>query len=201
MRATRTLPANYRKVGTLDLSKNDKLLLLLNLIGIVGLAFSGWLFLMILTWLRPSVLASVFRFEFHSLVELATLIGVVLVLTVFHIILHEAIHGFFFWLFTRSRPLFAFRWVYAYAAAPEWYIPRNEYLIIAIAPLALISLAGIIVFAVAPVTWLLPTWFVLIMNAGGAVGDIAAVAWLMRQPQTCLAQDRGDAVTLFVPEK
>ncbi len=201
MQATRTLPVGYRKIGTLDVSKNERLLLLLNLAGLVGLAFSGWLFFRILVWLRPTDTASAFRFEIRSIGGTVFLIGVVIVLMVFHIILHEAIHGLFFWLFTRSRPQFAFRWVYAYAAAPDWYIPRNLFLITTLAPLILISLAGLVVFFAAPTAWLLPAWFVIIMNAGGAVGDMLVAGWLVGQPPACLAQDRGDAVTLFVPEK
>lgn len=201
MQATRTLPDGYRKIGTLDVSKNERLLLLLNLAGLVGLAVSGWLFLMILARLRPTVTASAFRFEIRSLGEMVLIIGAILALLVFHIILHEAIHGVFFWLFTRSQPQFAFRWVYAYAAAPDWYLPRNLFLITTLAPLVLISLAGVVLFSFAPTAWLLPIWFVLIMNAGGAVGDVLVAVWLLRQPPDCLAQDRGDAVTLFVPEK
>jgi hypothetical protein len=65
----------------------------------------------------------------------------------------------------------------------------------------LISLAGVVLFAFASPAWLLPTWFVLIMNAGGAVGDLFVAGWLICQPPGCFAQDRGDAVTLYVPEK
>ena len=201
MQATPTLPVGYRKIGTLDVSKNEKLLLLLNVMGLVGMVFSGWLFLKIIFWLRPDDTAGAFRFEMHAFFETVLVIAVILALLAFHIILHEAIHGVFFWLFTRSRPRFAFRWTYAYAAAPDWFIYRNPFLITTLAPLVLISLGGLVVFAVAPPAWLLPTWFVVIMNAGGAVGDLMVAGWLLRQPPGCLAQDCGDAVTLYVPEK
>lgn len=201
MRATQILPSGYRSIGTLDINKNERLLLLLNLAGMAGLVASGWLFLKVLAWLRPYDSALAFRFQLHSIAGIIFLTGSILGLLVFHIILHEAIHGVFFWLFTRSRPRFAFRWTHAYAAAPGWYIPRNFYLITALAPLVLISLAGILLFAFGPPAWLLPTWFVLMMNAGGAVGDLLVAGWLLRQPAGCLAQDRGDAVTLYVPDE
>lgn len=201
MQAIQTLPVNYRKIGTLDISKDQRLLLLLNIVGIVGLAFSGWLFLKILFWLRSEDAPQVFNFEVSSIAQTALLLAAVLVLVLLNTVLHEAIHGLFFWLFTRARPRFAFRWAYAYAAAPEWYIPRNAFLITTLAPLVLISLGGILLFLFVPVGWLLPTWFVITMNASGAVGDLVVAGWLLRQPPSCLAQDRGDAVTLYVPDE
>ncbi len=201
MRPTQTIPITYRKIGTLDVGSNDRLLLVLNLVGLLALALSGWIFFRALLWLRPTDGARAIQsIQVFTLASSLQAIAVILILTVLHVILHEAIHGVFFWLFTRSRPRFAFRWAYAYAAAPSWYIPRNPFLVTTLAPLVVITLAGLVLFAIAPSAWLLAIWFVITMNAGGAVGDLAVAIWLLRQPPTCLAQDRGDAVTLFVPE-
>ncbi len=200
MRATQLLPAGYRKIGTLDISKNERMLLLLNLGGLALLVFCAWLFMRILFWWRPADAAGVFRFSLHTIPQILVVIGAILALSVFYIVLHESFHGVFFWLFTRSRPKFAFRGAYAYAAAPDWFIPRNAFLVTTLAPLVFISLAGLVLFVFVPPAWLLATWFVVIMNASGAVGDLAVAGWLLRQPACCLAQDRGDAVTLYVPE-
>src|SRR5512133_2766611 len=200
MQPTQNLPNTYRKIGTLDVSSSERLLLLLNVIGLVLLVVSGWLFWRMLIWLRPEGTSSALKgMTFHSLGSWLGLLGAILGLTALHIIVHEAIHGVFFWLFTRTRPKFAFRWAYAYAAAPDWFIPRNPFLVTTLAPLVVISLAGIVLFYAGPTAWLLPTWLVISMNAAGAVGDIAVAGWLLRQPETCLAQDRGDAVSLYVP--
>jgi hypothetical protein len=202
MRATQTLPNTYRKIGTLDVSASERLLLILNLAGLLMLAASGWLFFRAAIWLRATDAARAIQIlQISTLPGWIGLIAAILALTALHIILHEAIHGVFFWVFTRSRPRFAFRWAYAYAAAPGWYIPRNPFFITTLAPLVVITLVGLLIFAAAPLGWLLPTWLVITMNAGGAVGDLAVALWLLRQPATCLAQDRGDAVTLFVPVK
>jgi hypothetical protein len=202
MRATRTLPAHYCKVGTIDVSQNERLLLILNLAGLLIMAAAGWLFFRTAVWLRPAEFAGALHpLQARSTPGTIGLVMSILALFVFHILAHEAVHGIFFWIFTRSRPRFAFRWAYAYAAAPDWYIRRNPFFITTLAPFALISLAGLLLIAFAPTAWLLPTWFVITLNAGGAVGDLMVAGWLLRQPSTCLAQDRGDAVTLFVPEK
>ena len=66
------------------------------------------------------------------------------------IVLHEGLHGLFFWLFTREKPKFAFKGFYAYAAMPDWYLPKKEYLITALAPLVGITLLGVLGLALLP---------------------------------------------------
>ncbi len=200
MEAIQNLPETYQKVGTLDISKDQRLQLLLNVVGLAAMIGFAWLFIQAMTWLRPDHgLAGLNQVEVRvgSLLEWLGIVGAVLGLSMFNVLLHEAIHGLFFWLFTRSRPRFAFKLAYAYAAAPDWYIPRNQFLVTTLAPLVLISLAGLLIFAIAPASWLLPTLFVITINAGGAVGDLAVAGWLLTQPAHCMAQDRGDAVTLY----
>jgi hypothetical protein len=114
-------------------------------------------------------------------------------------VLHELIHGLFFWLFTRTRPAFGFKGAYAYAAAPGWYIPRSQYIIVGLAPLVLITLGGFALLVVVP-AWLIPALlFVVVMNGAGAVGDIAVVGWLLVQPRATLVHDLGDAVAIYRP--
>lgn len=202
MKPVQQLPATYQKIGAIDLKQNGRLMLLLNILGLVGMFLSGYLFFRAILWLRPEYANQVFSGEFRGgLVEIMMVILEILGLTVINILLHEGIHGIFFWLFTGSRPQFAFRWTYAYAAAPDWYIPRNQYLVTSLAPLVLISLLALGMFTFVPSAWLLAVWFVAISNASGAVGDLAVALWLVRQPATCLAQDRGDAVTLYTPQE
>lgn len=184
----------------MDISKNEVILLLLNLVGLGVMVVFGYLFFSAIFWLRPEEGArGLEALHISTIAGWFALTAAIILLTAFHIVLHEVVHGVFFWIFTHSRPKFAFRWVYAYASAPDWFIPRNPFLVTTLAPFVLISLGGLLIFGIAPTGWLLPTWFVVTMNAGGAVGDLAVAAWLLRQPPDCLAQDKGDAVTLYVP--
>lgn len=200
LQATRTLPDAYEKIGTLDLSKNKRLAVLLN-VGAVLLVFvTGWLFLRAAAWLRPpGSFNSDLSISIDSAAGWLRLSATIIGLCIIYIPLHEAVHGLCFWIYTRSRPHFAIRLSYAYAAAPDWYIPRNSYLVTALAPLVGITLVGLALIALAPAQWVLPVWFVITMNASGSIGDLLAAAWLLRNPPTCLAQDRGDVITLFVP--
>lgn len=198
MQPTQTLPPDYAMSGTMDITKDQRLLIILNVLGLALLAAGGWLFFVAIMALRPQDATSQFSVLFSAtLLETLLLIGSVLALTVVHILIHEAIHGVCFWWYTRNMPRFAFRWTHAYAAAPAWYLPRNRYLVTALAPLVVISLAGLLLAWVVPPGWLLALWYVLTSNAGGSVGDLWVAVWLLRQPASCLANDRGDAVSLY----
>jgi hypothetical protein len=199
MEPTRQLPSNYRSVGTLDLSKNRWILILMNVLA-VGLLFGfGYLFLMIMLRLRPVDGPAGFGGSIEGPLGILLYLGYIALLYVAVVLLHEAIHGIFFWIFTRSRPHFAFKVWYAYATAPGWYLPRNQYAVVGIAPLVLISSLGILLFLFVPADWLMTVFLLITFNASGAVGDIAVLVWLFTKPKTCLAADQGDAVTLYLP--
>jgi hypothetical protein len=196
MQATQTLPDHYQAAGAIDLSKDRRLLIILNIAGLVLLGLFGWLFLRAMIWLRPSDTAhTLTSASVSGLAEWAVYLLSILALMALHIVIHEAIHGVFFWIFTRARPRFALRLTYAYAAMPGWYIPRNKFFITTLAPFVVITILGLLLMLVTP--WLLPVWFVMTINASGSVGDLLVAVWLLRHPSSSLAEDRGDSVTLF----
>jgi hypothetical protein len=195
---TRELPENYRSAGTLDLSKNRRALIGMNVLAVGLLVGFGYLFLRIMIRLRPVDGTAAFSFSMEGPFGILLYLAYIAALYAAVIILHEAIHGIFFWIFTRSRPKFAFKVWYAYATAPGWYLPRNQYAVVAITPLVVLSLLGIASFLFIPAGMLTPVLLFVTFNAAGAVGDIIVLFWLLSKPSTCLASDQGDAVTLYV---
>ncbi len=193
MHPTQTLPPGYNACFTLDLSKNIRLVLLLNLVAILLFAGFGWLFFRLAAAiLPPERLADSTTITGFTL--LACLLAYALML-----VLHELVHGAFFWLFTRRRPHFGFKGAYAYAAAPDWYIPRRQYMLVGISPLVVLSLLGLVFLPILPPAALLPWLVALAGNASGAVGDALIVGWLLFQPDNVLVKDHGDAVTAYKP--
>jgi hypothetical protein len=198
MNATQQLPPSYQPVETIDVSKDRRLLVLLNIAGMVIMLLAGWVFLMIAASLRgQAVMESLGWLTAHTG---GWVLGIAafLVLTVTYILVHEAFHGVFFWLFTHSRPKFAFRGAYAYAAAPGWFVRRNAYLLTALAPLVFMSLIGLLIIAFGPPAWIFPAWLVVMFNAGGATGDLWVAIRLLRRPARTYICDRGDAVSFFL---
>lgn len=193
----RELPETYQPVGTLDLSKDRKALMLLNLLAFVVILAVWSFFMRLVEWMRPDAAAEGLTLAINGLGDLGKYVLLILVLTGVMLALHEGIHGLFFWLFTRSRPRFAVRLAYAYAAAPEWYLPRNQYLVTALSPLVGITLICVLLILVVPPAWFWAVGFVMIFNASGAVGDLWVAGWLLTMPSDCYACDCGDAVTLY----
>jgi hypothetical protein len=201
MEPTRQLPENYTSAGTLDLSKDRRALVLMNVLAVGLLIGFGFLFLVILIRVRPLDVSGTMNFSVSGPIDILLFVLYMAALYAAVIILHEAVHGIFFWLYTRSKPKFAFKVWYAYATAPGWYFPRNQYAVIAIAPLVVLSLLGIILFLFVPAGLLTLVLLFITFNASGAVGDMVVFAWLFTKPPTCLASDQGDAVTLFVMDQ
>lgn len=191
MKTTKILPENYHSTVRIDLKENTWLAIILNLAGIPLFFISGWFFLKIIAYLRVDATAL-----WGILGGFQNLI-IVLTGIFFVIVVHEIIHGIFFWVFTHSRPKFAFKLIYAYAAAPEWYIPRNQYLVIGLAPLFLISIFAILLFLFLPPYGVALTLILASFNVAGAVGDIAVTGWLMSKSRNVLINDRGDAAIVF----
>jgi len=197
--STRTLPENYLLGGTIDLSKDRRTLLILNIAGLGLFLISAFLFSWLAVTIRPNFLNRVFTFSSSNLGGLIWSLIWILIITVGMLVLHEAVHGVFFWIFTNHRPRFGFRGFYAFAAAPEWYLSRRFYLIVALAPAVLITLAGIAALFLIAEDWVLGLIFLITMNFSGAVGDLMVAFWLMRKPATILVQDSGDRVCFYQP--
>ncbi len=194
------LPTGYAFKTSLDLSRNKLALVGVNVLGLVLLFVFGYLLLLAMMALRPqSSLAGTITSGVSGAGEVVFyVIGVIVVMAAV-IILHEAVHGLFFWLFTREKPLFGFKGMYAYAAAPRWYIPRLQYTTIGLAPLIFLTMLGLVLTPILPDWLLLPVFAFMLLNASGAAGDILVVAWLLMRKRGVLARDSGDAVSLYEP--
>jgi Putative zincin peptidase len=195
--STQTLPDGYTQTVEINLAKNKGLAVLLNIVGLFISILAFVLMGLFTRFARPSVFAGVFIFK----VDLSTMgqLLVLVVFVVFCLIAHELIHGFFFWVFTRSRPVYALHLAYAYAAAPGWYIPVRQYRIIGLAPLVLIDLAGLLLILLASPAWILLLVFLVAFNTGGSVGDMWIVLNSLLKSPASMVNDVGDGVTLFEP--
>ena len=197
MKATRTLPENYSFDSKFDL-KNKRTLIWLNIGGLILTVGFLFLFGAITRWLRPDVGDGVL-FSFDGTADALLKLAGILLIILLVMVLHEAVHGIFFWLFSRNKPVFGFKSGYAYAAMPDWYFPRSQYMIIGMAPFILLDGFGVVLLAVVPVNALWMVLVALLMNSSGAVADLAVVTWLLAKPATTIALDKADTIELYVP--
>ena len=197
MRATHLLPADYTLRGTLNLS-TPRAALWLNLAAIPLLFFFGWLFRQIIVGIvspNPFPLGTFSFFTSFSGWKLLYLLLAIIIM----LILHELIHGGFFWLFTHDRPRFALKAGYAFAAAPDWYLPRWQYVLVGLSPCVIISTASILLTLVVSTTVIPYLLLVAAFNAAGSLGDLIIVAWVIKQPGDILVKDEGDTFSTYSP--
>lgn len=193
MKATDVVPDRYQEVFRLDLKQNVRLAIGLNLAGIPLFLIFGWFFVQLANLLRVDSILLRGSMDFDILGLLALMGTLILV-----IVIHEWFHGLFFQFFTKSKPVYALKSLYAYAAAPGWFIPRNQYLIIGLAPLIGISITGIALIPFLPIHWLAILLFFLAMNAAGAVGDLYVTYKILQYPPDAMIRDDGDAFSLYM---
>ncbi len=197
--ATQNLPDGYIRVGRLDVLKDRRLLVWMNILGLILFFGFALVFTHLVFWLRPEAAGRLWQGTIHGWRDFLQVTGMLLGVAIAIVVLHEAAHGVFFWLFTRSIPHFEFKIVYAAASAPGWYLPRLQYVVVGLAPIVLLSLLGVAAMAVVPHAWLPMLTAFLVFNASGSVGDLIVVAWVLVSRRARLALDETTAVTLFAP--
>ena len=198
MGATKYLPANYRHKKTLNLSRT-RAVLWMNLAAIPLLVFFGWLF---------SYLISIFNsfspfkngiFGFFGTFSILELLFCILII-ILMLILHELIHGMFFWLFTHDKPRFALKTGYAFAAAPEWYLTKKQYIIVGLSPFLIISITSILLTCYVNACLIPYLLLIATFNAAGSLGDFIVVGWIISQPYMILVKDEGDIFSTYSPD-
>jgi len=176
------LPSNYRLLGRLDLTTRKKSLQL-GIFSFLALVAFGWLFIRIGTLIQPGFdilrliqqLSKVY-YDVHPVMLLFALFAILGVM----MCLHEALHGLFMWFFTGKRPRFGFK-IHPYAALPpDTYTSRNRGIIISLAPLVIVTVLGIPILLLFPLSYLWIPVIFLSFNGAGSVADLLVVGWLLK---------------------
>jgi hypothetical protein len=196
VKSTRLLSDEYCLIRSFDLSKELRLLIWLNVAGLILFFIFGALFFLAILRFYPNRPPGSFSSS-KNFIQVVLLVLVILAAYVSTLFLHEVVHGLFFWLFTRSKPSFGLRTAYAFAAAPNWFIPRNQYMVIGLAPLIVITFIGMAVLPYLPSGFLTAWWVSLTTNASGAVGDLFIVGWLLVHTSQSFINDFGDRVAIY----
>ncbi|HEX7541631.1 MAG TPA: DUF3267 domain-containing protein [Anaerolineales bacterium] len=192
-RTTNVRPRNTILVYSLTLTKNKAAFWGMNIGGVFLLFIFGWFFSLYVSLIRPILAFELVITSANVLYLLLSLVGI----AAGQMVLHELVHGVFFWLFTRSRPTFGFRGWYAFAAAPGWLLTRGQYLVVTLAPFVLLSILGIILLAIVPTGALAAILAGTVMNAAGAVGDLWVVFLILREHRPIMIEDLGDGFNFY----
>jgi hypothetical protein len=191
-KSTKYLPENYQHYKTLDIH-NFKAMVFLNLLAIGMLILTIYLSNHVIKLLRPdiSVLSeNVLSIKTDNILHI---FGVSIIV----IVIHELIHGIFFWIYTNDRPTFAFKLLYAYAAAPEWFIPKVNFIVIGLSPAIIITIMVTFLIMIVPSSWIKIVSLAGIINFAGSTGDFVVIIWILTFRYNLLVRDSGDAFDVY----
>ena len=125
-----------------------------------------------------------------SIGAVAILLGLFINIVIYVLVmfLHEGIHALAF-AFWGGRPYFGAKLPLAlFCGAKNQIFRRNHYLVVGLAPLVIITVAGIIFTLLSPVLAVY-TLLGTIGNFSGAAGDLWVALRLLRQPKDVLVED------------
>jgi hypothetical protein len=186
------LPENYAEVLYWKLSHHKKLLVVLNVVGLVIMGLSLALFFAWARMWHPEIVS----LELNVLQMGATLLAIAIT-----IVLHELTHGLALHIYG-AQPKYGVLWqeMMFYATAAGYAFRRNAYLVIALAPLVGLSLVGMALLTFPLAGWL--AWVVAIcaaLNVGSAIGDLWLVRVTLGYPSTAYIVDEKDGLRVFMP--
>ncbi|MBA4348152.1 MAG: hypothetical protein C0413_04810 [Clostridiales bacterium] len=180
------LPKGYREVRRVDLMRNRKEAILVNLLALViaGVAIAlGFV-------LCPPFL--------EVKIGIPTIFGMVFMVIgiVVYMILHEIIHGVFMKAFSGLKPHYGFTGLYAYAGSDALF-NRKQYLIIAFAPVVILGIILAVLIAAFYETAFWSLYLIQVVNLSGAAGDFYVGYLIARYGNDVLVCDTGTDMAVY----
>ena len=189
MKAAPTLPEGYQEIFTIDLQKDKKTALKVNLLAVlIGVCLA-----VPMHFLAP--ISTAFGMRGGLLAYSIRFVALLLLLTLY-IVLHELVHGVAMKLCGTKKVRYGFTGLYAFAASDDFY-DRKAYIFIALAPIVLWGIVLAVVNLLVPVEWFWVIYFVQITNLSGAAGDLFVAIRFSRLPKDILVQDYGVGMKVF----
>ena len=183
-----TLPDGYAEIKCVNLQKDKKLAVLINIGAaamIIALFFVGNMFV-------P------FSFTITNdnfLFVLLNLLGL-LFANLLYLLAHEFVHGIFIKRYSGKKAKYGFTGLYAYAGS-DAYFNKRQYIVIALAPVVLFGVIFLLLNLFLSKEWFWWIFFLQMLNLSGAAGDFY-ITWLMsRLPVDVLTTDKGVSMIMY----
>lgn len=184
------LPAGYRQYLTIDLQKDKKTALKVNLWGAaIGVV------LLVIGWLAVTP-ASLFDMQ-GGLGAYVLRFAVIMAGLLAYVVLHELTHAAVMKHYGSEKVRFGFTGMYAYAGSEADYFGKKPYAVIALAPLAVWTLILTPVCFLVPQDWFWVVWLIEITHLSGCIGDIYVTLRLRCEPEDIYVMDTGVKMTVF----
>lgn len=192
MRSFSALPGDYKEIVSIDLQKNKKLMLLVNVIAVI-IAVA-----MVVPAAFVVPISALFDMS-RGLGNYAIRFGALLVLMVVYMVLHELVHGAAMKICGTKKIKYGFTGMYAFAGSDEYYDKRG-YIFIALAPVILWGAVLAVVNCLVPTEWFWVVYLLQVMNISGAAGDLYVTVKFLPLPKDILVKDYGVGMTVYTKQ-
>ena len=194
MNCCQSLPEGYREIYGIDLQRDKKPALIINLLSVfLAVAVFVPMNLYCPFWILFDMSEGLTPYLIRTLVFLVGLIA--------YVVLHELTHAAVMKYYEATKLRFGMTLMYAYAGSEQDYFAKRPYIRVALAPVLLWGAVFLLLsFAVrGPYLWVV--FFLQIFNVAGAAGDLFVVWKFSRFPDDILIRDTGVDMTVYSREE
>lgn len=187
MKSHSKLPLNYELAYSIDLEKDTKMMLLMNIFSVLlMLPFALGIYIYV-------QLVGEFDYTFDLTQMLLVFLSFFII-----IFIHELIHGLFFKLGTKEKINYKFH-IYAVSASVKGvYFYKKHYLLVGIAPFIIITPILLLAMFLFP-TISFPIYITIALHTAGCIGDFYVFLKVLKYPNDALIEDTG--VGMFIYKK
>ena len=189
MKAIGVLPEDYGEIYSLNLQKDKRTAIIVNLLALAIAAVMA----VSMNFFVP--VTSVFDMS-GGIVRYFLRLAALIVLMVRYMVLHELVHGIAMKLCGTKRVKYGFTGLYAFAGSEDYY-DKKSYIFIALAPIVLWGTVLAAVNFFVPTEWFWIVYMIQLINISGAAGDLFAAVKFSRMPKGILIQDSGVSMRVF----
>lgn len=189
MKAIGVLPEDYGEIYSLNLQKDKRTAIIVNLLALAIAAVMA----VSMNFFVP--VTSVFDMS-GGIVRYFLRLVALIVLMVLYMVLHELVHGIAMKLCGTKRVKYGFTGLYAFAGSEDYY-DKKSYIFIALAPIVLWGTVLAAVNFFVPTEWFWIVYMIQLINISGAAGDLFAAVKFSRMPKNILIQDSGVSMRVF----
>lgn len=192
MKALQHLPAGYEKIYSVDLQKNKKIAVGINVLAVLIAV------IMVVPMLFYVPIATLFDME-RGLLPYFLRFAVLIVGMILYMILHELVHGIAMKCCGTQKVQYGFTGLYAFAGSSDYYDKRS-YITIALAPVIVFAVIFAAVNMIVPTQWFWVIYILQVVNISGAAGDAFVTAKFSKMPKDILVHDTGVGMTVYSKE-
>lgn len=193
MKRASEFPEGYEQIFEVDLQKNKKIALIINLLAVaVGVAMAVPAAFIVPIGALFDMSAGLLAYSLRFLTLIIAMVA--------YIVLHELIHGVAMKICGTKKVKYGFTGLYAFAGSEDYY-GKGAYIFIALAPVVLWGVVLAVLCPLLPAEWFWVAYIIQISNVSGAMGDAYVTLKFSRFPSDILVRDYGVGMKVYSKQK